>query len=562
MKIFNLFTKNKQEDPYWEFDESRHFRPKLNKADFFRLTGFDFGWFVLQPISSFMKDKDREIENARSLTYIQKALHYWWYVDGQVTNGGFVQFYYNGLGPYMPTVIKSLKHIKDNKMADLLQRAETIYQKNKALMDKARTKDLFGSDLYERLDELTKLDQEYYKLKDQTMSQIEDYIRKNPAEFGIDEDGNEINTKFTGDCRSYHPNTQIREEFSLENGIITGEFKSYYEDGTLKEKVQYLEGKKSGERTEFFQNGNLKYTVKKDALLNHFRHQWYFENGNPQKLEHKHIDKDENTGEYKEWFDNGQLNKTGTYVSNYIREGEWLEYYQDGSKNLEAEYRNGILLPSNHWNKKGEQTLQNGTGLYVRDHLSSNDVSRDEEEYKNYVKHGLHKSFRNGVLTLSQEMENGLSHGLSRTYYKNGKTKEESLYNNGKRVSSQIYPKSDRPTGSVTFRYLMKEEWLEKRGLPTADSYPSCLNEDEIKQIIKTPKLLFEPQYHDVEGSTCLWLSVDENGDVTNSEFTSAYMTNGEEFLEVADRMKFKPGIKEGKNVASFIYIIANFTIE
>ena len=45
MSIFNIFgCQNKESyDPYWEFDESKHFRPNLNKGDFFKLTGYDFG---------------------------------------------------------------------------------------------------------------------------------------------------------------------------------------------------------------------------------------------------------------------------------------------------------------------------------------------------------------------------------------------------------------------------------------------------------------------------------------------------------------------------------------
>ena len=137
MGIFNLFGQDKPgREPYWEFDKENHFRPKLNKGDFFKLTGFDFGWFVLEPISKFVKDKEHEIEHGKSLSYGQKALYYRWYVDAQVTNGGFVQFYYNGYGPYVPTIIKGLEHIGDKKMAALIQKAENIYQKNKKLMDK------------------------------------------------------------------------------------------------------------------------------------------------------------------------------------------------------------------------------------------------------------------------------------------------------------------------------------------------------------------------------------------------------------------------------------------
>lgn len=97
MKLFNLFRKDQSpHDPYWEFDTSNHFRPHLNKGDFFHLTGFDFGWFILEPLSKMMKGREYEIERGQQLSYGQKALYYWWYIDAQVRNGGFVQFYYNG----------------------------------------------------------------------------------------------------------------------------------------------------------------------------------------------------------------------------------------------------------------------------------------------------------------------------------------------------------------------------------------------------------------------------------------------------------------------------------
>ncbi len=135
INLSNLFRQDKyKDDPYWKFDESVHYRPKLNKGDFFRLTGFDFGWFVLEPISNFIKDREGEITKGKSLSYGQKALYYWWYVDEQVTNGGFVQFYYNDYGQYVPTIIKSLEYIGDEKMADLIQRADNIYQKNRKLV--------------------------------------------------------------------------------------------------------------------------------------------------------------------------------------------------------------------------------------------------------------------------------------------------------------------------------------------------------------------------------------------------------------------------------------------
>ena len=564
MGIFKLFGQEKpKSDPYWEFDKTKQFRPKLNKGDFFKLTGFDFGWFVLEPISKFIKDKEHEIERGKSLSYGQKALYYWWYVDAQVTNGGFVQFYYNGYGPYAPTIIKSLKHIGDEKMADLIQRAENIYQKNKKLIDKAREKDLFGSDLYDRLEELSTLDDEYYDLNEKTMTRIEKYIRNNPNEIALDEDGKEFDTKFSGECKTYYTKHKVKETFFLQNGLINGEFKSYYENGNLNEAIQYLNGVQTGERIEFYESGGKKYSASKDIIKKQFEHFWYYENGKAKKLEHKQLDRDERKGEYKEWYENGQLSETGTYISNHERDGEWLEFYENGNRKVEAEFKSGHFLLKNHWSKDGIQTLKEGTGLYVYEYKIFEDkVERNEQEYKNYKRHGQQKSYTNGILTLYQEMEDGEEHGYTRTYYKNGKIKEEKYYKHGKEISAKLFPKSENPVGKVTFQFLMKEEWLKDAELPIADTYPICINENEIKKMMKIPRSLFEPQYQDVQGSTCLWLSVNEKGKVINVEFRSAYMTNGDEFLAVAPKMKFKPATKDGKNIASYIYIICDFEVE
>ena len=440
MSIFNLF--GQKNDPYWEFDTSVHYRPKLNKGDFFRLTGFDFGWFVLEPITKFIKDREDEISKGESLSYGQKALYYWWYVDAQVTNGGFVQFYYNGFGQYMPTIIKSLEHIGDKKMVDLLQRADKIYQKNKRMIEKAREKDLFGSDLYDRLEELEEFDSEYYEIKDKTMANIEKYIRKNPNEFCLDEVGNEFDMKFSGESKTFYENNQIKEIFNLEKGVITGTFQSFYESGKPKETIQYLNGEPTGEREEFYENGNKKYIVKILSDKNQFEHLWYYENGNPRKLEHKLTDKDERIGEYKEWHDNGQLAETATFVSNIERNGEWLKFHRNGNKELEAEVINGNFLIHNCWLENGEQTLKNGTGIYIYDFTAWEGLlDHNEHEYKNYKRHGKQYTYTNGRLSLYQEMENGRESGITRTYYENGKMREEILYKEGVEVSRKKFDK-------------------------------------------------------------------------------------------------------------------------
>lgn len=565
MGIFNLFGQDKpKQDPYWDFDKQTHFRPELNIGDFFKLTAFDFGWFVLEPILKFVKDRDHEVEKGKSLSYGQKALYYWWYIDGQVTDGGFVQFYYNGYGYYVPTIIKSLEYIGDKKMTELIQRAENIYQKNKKLMDKAREKDLFGSDLYERLEEMSALDDEYYKLNDKTMSKIEKYIRKNPNEICLNEEGKEFDMKFSGECKTFYSENVIKEIFYLENGIISGEFKSFYESGKIKEQIQYSKGEQTGEIVEYYENGNKKYSIRKDPTLKQFEHYRYYENGMPKKLEHKLLDKEERIGEYKEWYDNGQLAETGIYVSAYKRDGKWLEFHKDGSKKLEAEFKNGDFLIQNCWNEKGEQTLKDGTGLYVYDYSAwEGHLDHNEQEYKNYKRHGQQKKFSNEVLSLYQEMENGLENGFTRTYYKNGKIKKEKIYKDGKKISTKSFPMFDNPKVVTVIKCEMQDEWLTNRDLEITDTYPIAINNDELSNSMIVNVSFFDGYSQDNDLNYNYFVTVDEKGNVSELNFLSA--SNEQITKEVESnilKLKFKPAMKNGKPIRSYVIVKYEFKLD
>ena len=563
MGIFKLFGQDKQDDPYWEFDKTVHYRPKLNKGNFFRLTGFDFGWFVLEAISNFIKDREGEITKGKSLSYGQKALYYWWYVDAQVTNGGFVQFYFNDYGHYVPTIIKSLEHIGDKKMADLIQRADNIYQKDKKLIDKAREKDLFDSDLYERLEELSDLDSEYYKLNEKTMTRLEKYIRKNPYEFCIDEEGNEFNMKYSGECKTFHKNNHVKELFNLDKGVITGTFKSFYESGKPKEVILYHSGEQTGEREEYYENENKKYTVRKLDDKNQFEHFWYHENGNPEKLEHKLIDKNERIGEYKEWYDNGQLAESTTYLSPYEQIGMHLEFYKNGKKKSESEYKNGDFLFHNYWLESGEQTLKNGTGVYICDSGYEGHLEHHEHDYKNYKLHGKLYTYVNGVISRYSEMEEGKRNGFTRNYYKNGKLKEETFYKDGEEVSKKEFSMFEKPFVVTEIVCEMENDWLTNRDFETADKYPVPINYHQIVTNFIAPLSLFEGYSQDEDLSYTYFVTVDENGNVIKKEFSVA--DNGriaKEVEEAIQSLKFVPATKDNKNVQSYTYVKFKFRLD
>lgn len=559
---FGYKAKN-ENDPYWEFDKTIHFRPQLNKGEFFKLSGYDFGWFILEPISKFIKDREFEIERGKSLSFGQKALYYWWYLDAQVTNGGFVQFYYNGYGPYVSSIIKGLEHIGDFEMAKLIKKADKIYQKNKHLMDKAQESDLFGSDLYDRLDKMSVLDDNYYELNEKTMSLIEIYIREHPNEICLDENGKDFDMTFTGLCKTFYNDKTVKEEFQLEQGTINGEFKSFHENGNLKEKIEYIQGVPTGEQKKFYESGRLKSKITKDNKESIFIHEWFYENGNSKKLESKLLENNERIGVYKEWYENGQLSKNGTYKSAYEREGDWFEFYQNGNKKVEAEFVNGEFKLKNHWNENGEQTLTNGTGIYVYEYsMFESETKRNEQEYKNYKRHGKQSTFNNGILSLYQEMKEGKEHGITRNYYENGNIKEETIYENGVSISKKEFPLFENPIVVTSIICKMEDEWLVNRELEIADSYPVLTNKSTLEDEFNADISLFDGYPQDYEISYSYFVEIDKNGLPTKLDFLSASnLLLANEVEKNIKKMKFKPALKNDLNTNSFLVIEHKFKL-
>lgn len=568
MGMFNLFGQSKpKQDPYWEFNQATHYRPHLNKGDFFKLSDFDFGWFVLEPIRKFIGDRENEVIKGESLSFGQKALYYWWYIDAQVRNGGFVQFYYNGYGKYVQTIVKGLLYIGDKEMAELIQRADNIYQKNQKLMDKAKNGDLYGMiNVYEELEDLSILDFEYYKLNKKTMSNIERFIREHPNEICLDEDGTEFDLKFTGQIRTFYRDSVVKETFYLKNGIIDGEYMSFFENSKLKELIPFLNGRQTGERTEFYENGNKKYEIRRDTLLNQLEHLSYYENGNKEKLEHKLSGKYEQVGEYKKWYENGQLATIGKYALDGQRIGPWFEFYKDGKKKEEAEFINGEYLLQNYWDKRGKQTVVDGTGLFISDYEQDGYFgdTQHQFEYKNSKKHGTQRTFTDGVLTLYEEMENGIENGYTRSFYKNGKVREETLYKDGTEVSNKKFSKFDNP--KVEFKIYSRVciecyEDEELQNSPKPDNNPQVLNKEKLEKSLKADVSQFA-EYNDEHVMNYSYtVKVDREGNLIKIRFSSAdNLWIVEEIEESLKKFKYEVALKDGKPIECVYFVQINFT--
>ncbi len=168
-------------DLWAEFDSNNHLQPEMKTVKFESLHLWDLGWELLEPLDIASSD-EHEIELSKRFSPGQKALYFFWYLDGQVTNGGFVQFYWNGYAKYLPAIYRGLGMIGDKVLIKLLDRVHNYLVEQLPVFQKAIDTDDFEG-AYELLPEFEDFDEEYYELHEQTMGLIEKYARSNPKEF-------------------------------------------------------------------------------------------------------------------------------------------------------------------------------------------------------------------------------------------------------------------------------------------------------------------------------------------------------------------------------------------
>lgn len=166
---------------YNTFNKDNHLQPEFNKSAFDTLHSWDFGWAILEPIN-VVSNKEKEKLFSKRLSPGQKALWFFWYLDAEVTNGGFIQFYWNDYRQYIPPILDGLKLIGDTELIELVKKADNEYLNNKDKFILQREKDNWKP-LYNDLKEFETFDNQYYKIRDNTMELIEKYARQNPSEF-------------------------------------------------------------------------------------------------------------------------------------------------------------------------------------------------------------------------------------------------------------------------------------------------------------------------------------------------------------------------------------------
>ncbi|WET68827.1 DUF4375 domain-containing protein [Sphingobacterium sp.] len=128
---------------------------------------------------------DKEYEIVLSWNKSRQAIYMISQLEAEVNNGGYNQFYFNSSGQFAAALPEALKLVGAPKFADLTERANSTFEKEKSKITEDQDGTVEGfSKSYEN-NPLNKFDEEFYKLHDvENLQKIQvDYIRKNKKEF-------------------------------------------------------------------------------------------------------------------------------------------------------------------------------------------------------------------------------------------------------------------------------------------------------------------------------------------------------------------------------------------
>lgn len=423
-----------KKDEFASSDTNLIFKPEISKIDFYRLKEMDFNWEVLKPLSEKVtayceQNQLNHKSGIKILTQEQKALYFWWYLDGQVTNGGFSQFIYNGYDQYFPAILNGLKLLPDKKYYNLIEKVYLYYiQEGLEKLDREKV-DYFKNKFYEN-DFLSNADELYFKLNKQLYIDFEEFIRKNQSKFI-----QPINTMASGEIVEKKAD-DIEEAIFLKDGLPNGYYtrkvkgilieKLLYENGIITEENKYLNGiliekvafditAATKLKSIFFTNGVIReenlLKIKDKNNWSSITQKKFYDNGN---IESEFWIDSELKNNIKKYFLDGA---TKSYLKNWKNKDEsWI---------IETDY-----LICFDENKK--QTLINGKGIFVDSDQSEYGKYDDYINCDNYKANGESLFYRDGIIWRKENYVNGLQEGVQIKYDKEGLEKEIQEYKNGK----------------------------------------------------------------------------------------------------------------------------------
>ncbi|MGB3922872.1 MAG: hypothetical protein WBL00_02960 [Bacteroidales bacterium] len=277
-----------------------------------------------------------------------------------------------------------------------------------------------------------------------------------------------------------YPNGNISSEGYIRNGKPDGYWKSYYVTGVLKsegrrtsflldslwvfydqagdtiEKISYLLGKRNGDSLKYKKDpvyGNYLFSSelyagdRKEGLA-----KIYFPDGKiKQTIPYSDSKKD---GLSREYNHDGKIIALLEYNNDFLisrerinytdasgmKQGEWLDFYPDGSRHIERNYRDDVL--HGYYKEYDERGRLLVTLLYESGKVTGTDIDNSAEiDIQN-------RYDDSGRLIYSGPFKEGIPVGIHREYNSDGTIKGARIYNdNGVLISEGIIDAEGNRTG-------------------------------------------------------------------------------------------------------------------
>lgn len=138
-------------------------------------------------VVSFISRDDYRIFKVKleQLTEAERNVRLVWELDGQVCNGGFMQYFTNPSGEHTPLAVDAFVSIGAGKAATIVEAAIAHMPAELDWTDHQRRIDNFDEVSKEVWDAVDALDTRYYGLRDSVFELLADYIQTRPLEFDL-----------------------------------------------------------------------------------------------------------------------------------------------------------------------------------------------------------------------------------------------------------------------------------------------------------------------------------------------------------------------------------------
>ena len=251
----------------------------------------------------------------------------------------------------------------------------------------------------------------------------------------------------------------------------------------------------------------------------YFDGQW--EQSSREKARYYRIISTDTSGEFRflvrDFYLSGQIQMSGTYKS--IRpdnkDGHFIYYNQDGSRQMECHYRENLLHgPYDEWYDSGQKKV-------------SRHFSKDKLD-------GQFSSWReDGTYRLQAHYSDGARNGYFISFYTNGQKARKDLYENDQLIESQCFTSGGEPTDY--FPYIKMPEFPGGR-------------EGILKFIEKHLVYPNEARRQGHHGTVIILFTVDEEGKVQDPSVAEGDIASlNREALRIAEAMpRWIPGEIDG----------------